>query len=54
MLLLFFCGTKKEDILKNVGKNSWWNSLEVKGDQKLFGYQHFSKYLLLFLAEDRN
>lgn len=30
------------------------DTLEVKGDQKLFGDPHLSKYYLLCSAEDRN
>ncbi len=50
-------------ILKNVGNQtvdgSHWlpfclHIMEVNGDQKLFGYQHSSKYHLLCLTEERN
>ncbi len=30
------------------------NNMEVNRDQKLFGYQHSSKYLLLCSTEERN
>ncbi len=52
----------KEDILKNVENQTVAidfhsmekNTVEVFGNQKLFNYQHSSKYIRLCSTEERN
>jgi len=51
---LFFCATQKIFLdLFPMTSNTWTKStMEVKVEPKLFGYKHFSKYILLCSAEE--